>query len=362
MSKTILVVEDNEKLRKEIVEFLIMENYDAKEASDGKEGYKMALASQPHLIISDIMMPIWDGYKMYEKLRKNPLTDIIPIIFLTALTSEEKVRIGMNLGADDYLKKPISLDALLQAVESKVKLYNERKNKFDKMAIELMKHFNHELRTPLTAILGYSEIMINSNEELSSTDIKEYAKAINSSGTRLFELVKKYLLYSELETVKLENSENKNSGNALKKISLQPLFEQVIIECIPESREKDIKVNFGNSQIITVEKYIKAVIKELLENAEKYSKEGDIIRISEKDLDGKTTIEFYNEGYGLIPEKADRLQAYIQNDEEDNACNGTEIGLAIVKQVVHLFNGECYIDSKPGKYFKATLIFDKEIH
>jgi len=114
--KKILVIEDEETIRELICDQLEVEGYETIAAKNGQKGIELAIANLPDLIICDIMMPGIDGYKVLEELEKNPKTKIIPFIFLTALGTKADMRLGMNLGADDYLTKPFTGEELLEAV------------------------------------------------------------------------------------------------------------------------------------------------------------------------------------------------------------------------------------------------------
>lgn len=117
----ILVVEDEDGIRNNLVRMLRLEGYESLEASNGFKGLQIARQEAPDLILSDVMMPELDGYGLLEALRADPLTAAIPFIFLTARTDRLDRRHGMNLGADDYLGKPFSRDELLDAVTARLK-------------------------------------------------------------------------------------------------------------------------------------------------------------------------------------------------------------------------------------------------
>ena len=157
--KTILVVEDNKEIRDEICDIFKMENYNVLEASDGLEGYTTALSEMPDIIISDILMPVLDGYKMYEELKNNSLTDKIPIIFLSALASNNDIRKGMNIGADDYLTKPIIPDDLILATTNKLEKYAKFDEKVEELKMDISNALHHELRTPLNGLIGFSDYL-----------------------------------------------------------------------------------------------------------------------------------------------------------------------------------------------------------
>ncbi|TXD67238.1 response regulator transcription factor [Polaribacter glomeratus] len=117
----ILIVEDTLAIREEVCDILEMEGYVVFQAGNGRVGYEMALKKSPDLIISDILMPPLNGFQMFKKLQSDTRTMSIPLIFISAKGEKEDIRIGMNLGAEDYLCKPINIDDLVNAVKNKIK-------------------------------------------------------------------------------------------------------------------------------------------------------------------------------------------------------------------------------------------------
>ncbi|BAX78830.1 hybrid sensor histidine kinase/response regulator transcription factor [Labilibaculum antarcticum] len=128
----ILIVEDNDDLRQMIKEELSTE-FNIIEASDGKEGYEVALEEKPDLIISDILMPIQDGISMLKQIKKNPEFNNIPIFMLTAKNSSESKIECLSLGANDYIEKPFSLDFLKWKLKNTFKTRQDLKVKYSKL-------------------------------------------------------------------------------------------------------------------------------------------------------------------------------------------------------------------------------------
>jgi len=119
--KTILVIDDNNDIRENTAEILDLAGYKTFTAENGKKGVEVALKEKPSVIVCDIMMPELDGYGVLHLLRKNPATENIPFIFLTAKTERGDFRKGMEMGADDYITKPFEEIELLNAVEIRLK-------------------------------------------------------------------------------------------------------------------------------------------------------------------------------------------------------------------------------------------------
>ncbi len=117
----ILVVEDERPMRRNLVTILKMESFDVFEAEDGRKGLAAAREHRPDLIFCDITMPGLDGHGVLRELRADPKTAGIPLVFLTARGDKNDFRTGMNLGADDYLVKPVQFEELLQVIKSRLR-------------------------------------------------------------------------------------------------------------------------------------------------------------------------------------------------------------------------------------------------
>ncbi|HEY9875691.1 MAG TPA: response regulator [Candidatus Obscuribacterales bacterium] len=116
----ILLIEDEQPLREDILETLECMYFDVIGAENGLVGVQLALQHKPDLIICDIMMPKLDGYDVLKTLRQNPETSHIPFIFLSAKTEKADIQKGRDLGANDYLTKPFTIAQLSQAISAQL--------------------------------------------------------------------------------------------------------------------------------------------------------------------------------------------------------------------------------------------------
>jgi YesN/AraC family two-component response regulator len=118
--KSILIIEDEAQTRSIFLKCLEFEGFHAVGASDGTAGIALARQHVPDLVVCDIMMPDMDGYSVLSALRKSAQTALIPLIFLTAKVTMADLRRGMELGADDYLTKPCTVEQFLAAINSRL--------------------------------------------------------------------------------------------------------------------------------------------------------------------------------------------------------------------------------------------------
>lgn len=124
MKEKILIVDDEERMRKLIAAYLKKECYETFEAENGLEAVNMFKKEKVHLIILDVMMPVMDGWSACREIRK---TSNVPIIFLTAKGEDEDKLLGYELGTDNYVTKPFNMRVLLAQVKSLInRVYNEK--------------------------------------------------------------------------------------------------------------------------------------------------------------------------------------------------------------------------------------------
>ena len=126
--KKILVIEDEPAMRANLHDILELENFYPVLAANGTEGIAMAKRELPDLILCDVLMPEQDGHEVLAALRAHAATARIPFIFLTAKGERADVRAGMNLGADDYLVKPVRVDDLLEAIAARLERAQQQAN------------------------------------------------------------------------------------------------------------------------------------------------------------------------------------------------------------------------------------------
>jgi DNA-binding NarL/FixJ family response regulator len=115
--KKILIIEDEPEMRRNIAALLRYKDYEPVTAANGNIGLDLAQREKPDLILCDVTMPDLDGFAVLHALRADARLAFIPFIFLTAKGEKEDLRSGMNVGADDYLTKPVGNEDLVRAIE-----------------------------------------------------------------------------------------------------------------------------------------------------------------------------------------------------------------------------------------------------
>src|ERR1041385_6852735 len=204
--KKILVIDDEEWLREMMLLALRQRGFEVLEAENGERGIEIARKEVPDLVLCDVNMDKVDGYLTLSSLRSEPITASIPFILMTGLADQAGMRHGMELGADDYLPKPFTIEALYAAVEARLKKAKTVREEAERKLADLRDNISmmlpHEMRTPLNGILAYGEILVADRAGVAPKDIAEMGQVIYDSGKRLERLIENFLIYAQLEMLK----------------------------------------------------------------------------------------------------------------------------------------------------------------
>ncbi|WP_339654973.1 response regulator [uncultured Maribacter sp.] len=354
----ILVVEDFKSVREEICDILGFEGFDVIEARNGAEGLIKAKKELPSLIISDINMPEINGLQLLSNIREFPKTAITPFIFLTAKSQAKDLRKGMNLGADDYLIKPLNADELVNAVKNKLKKVNLINQNLDSLRYRIGQSLPHEFLTPLNSILGFSKLLIeDSRDKLDKEFVNTMALPILESGKRLHKLIENYILYSTL----LSESYSKKNNDIMVDspvVCCKEIIENTINECKDNTqRGNDIQCDIKDYTLKINKEVLAKIILELFSNCVKFSEPGNKIKFATYSANSNIVIDVFNEGLGMAPERIPLIGGFIQFDREQREQQGGGLGLSIVKLLVDKFGGKIEFNSEVKKYFQVKIFF-----
>jgi two-component system sensor histidine kinase/response regulator len=353
----VLVVEDDYHLLHGIRDILELENYAVLTATNGQQGLDV-LNNQPQppdIIISDIGMPLMDGFAFLEHVRREARWVRIPFIFLTARGEKVDRHKGSLMGADDYLTKPFEAPDLLVAVESCLKrhraLQAAAENDISDVRRKIMTIVNHEFRTPLTLIVAYAEMLKDFKaENMSMEEMMAFLNGVNSGADRLRRLVENFIF-----TIELEN------GDAAKTMAwrsrviteIRPIIEDAHRQiALPTIRPRDFMFHYEDNippfkadvQFLTI------AIRELMDNAAKFSEDHSRIQVNVGCVRDSIEIRIVDEGRGIPANELENIwKPFYQIDRDRYEDQGSGSGLAIVDGVVKLHRGTRYVESEPGR-------------
>ncbi|MGA9377677.1 MAG: response regulator [Phormidium sp.] len=350
----ILIIEDEEGIRENMLELLNGENFEAIAVENGSKGVQLAKEKHPDLIICDISMPELDGYGVLQALRSEPTTAMIPFIFLTALADKANNRKGMELGADDYITKPCRPVELLNAIDTRLKkqaaINQQQAQKLEELRSSITFSLPHELRTPLNGILGFSELLLTELDTLDPEEIKEMVEQIQTSGKRLYRLIQNFLLYAELELI-ATNAERIKALRTYQTDRVDSLIsEQATQQTKQLQREADLHLQLEDAQLNISPTRLKKVVEELVDNAGKFSVPGTPIQIVSQVKNNSFILSITDKGRGMKPEQIENLGAYMQFERKLYEQQGSGLGLVIAKRIIELHGGSLTIESIPDRH------------
>ncbi|MGF1493231.1 MAG: response regulator [Microcoleaceae cyanobacterium] len=361
--KRILVVEDEQSVREIILDMLEAEAFQAVGAENALVGIELAKENTPDLIICDVMMPGMSGYEMLERLRRDPITEVVPFIFLTARATPTDLRHGMNLGADDYLTKPFTRQELLSTIQTRIQKQETIKQKtqtqLNQLRTQIMFALPHELRTPLNGIMSYSQILLEDFTEMPVDEVEEMLTDIQHSAQRLNRLVCNFLLYTDLELLTQDPDRQQrllqgciqNPGQLIAQVS------QKVAVGYPE-RQADLRLSLCPDLMIHIdENAFRKITEELVDNALKFSVAGQPIQILSQTVDHQYCLSCVDQGRGMTRQQIAELGAYQQFDRSQYEQQGAGLGLAIVQRLVDLNNGKFMMESAPAQGTAVKVFF-----
>ncbi|MEH2161150.1 MAG: hybrid sensor histidine kinase/response regulator [Nostoc sp.] len=345
-------IQDNLILVQTILE---SEGYKIDLASDGIKALRQVEQSPPDLILLDVMMPGIDGYEVTRRIRQNPAISYIPILLITAF-HESSVVEGLDVGADDFIRKPFDTDELLARVRSLLRLKHslDEQQKMARQREDFVSRLTHDLRTPLVA----ADRMLNLFEMETfckiPPEMKQAIAVMIRSNQNLMDMVNTLLEVYRFEA-------GKKTLN-WEECNLREISQEVVDELSPLTIEKGLTLTIDTSKLDSVSKNaavimgdrleLRRVVNNLIANAIKFTDTGGItIRIFETSPhpgnQDSVTIEVEDTGYGIAPE--DRATIFERFRQGKHKRSGSGLGLHLSHRIVEGHAGTINVASEVGK-------------
>lgn len=359
----ILVAEDDPSMREGICDTLELEGYQVRAAANGQEALAAMQEMTPDLIISDIMMPEMDGYQFYQAVREQEVWLSIPFIFLTAKDQHQDIRLGRQLGADDYLTKPFDPEDLVIAVQSKLRRAEQLELKMrsrieqlreqlvrsERMATigQLAAEFAHEIKNPLTAISMYAEFAQRDLSEVDPALADDMEQIIHQS-ERIARLAKSLLTFSRQTPQLLEGV---NLARLIDRVleTIQFRLGDIVVDKQYEPDLPLIQADASQIEQVLMNLIVNAI--QAMPNGGRLSLKTARIPDEQAPLVSATIIDT---GCGIQPEHVSQLfQPYFTTKQAE----GTGLGLYVCKNIVEQHHGSIEMSSQVdvGTTFTLTL-------
>ncbi len=404
----ILIVEDSPTQAAYLCSILERQGYRLTVVGNGREALAALDGEMPDLIISDVIMPVMDGYELCSRIKADPGRREIPVILLTSLAEPQDVIRGLECGADNFITKPYTEEHLLSRIEQ-MQLDPDRtesgqthpgleilfagkkfaitagrrqilnlllstyeaaiqKNQELRRAQDELNELNarlaatnqeleafsytvsHDLRAPLTGITGYSEVLLALGAEKLDEQSTNYVRHIFRAAQRMDHLINTLLEFSRLTRTEPNREE----------VDLSRLAQKIAVEL--KLNEPGRRVQFVVAGGITANgdaRLLRVIMENLLGNAWKYTGKREEARIEFGATESGGTPVFFvrDNGAGFDRAGADRLFTPFQRLHDSEEFEGHGIGLATVQRIIQRHGGRVWAEGEPdrGATFYFTL-------
>ncbi len=352
MHSTILIVDDVPENISTLFHFLDINNFEVLVARDGESAIELIEYERPDLILLDVMMPGIDGFETCRRLKKNPSSREIPVIFMTALADTlDKVK-GFKIGAVDYITKPIQQQEVLARINTHVTIYKlrqqlEAKNK----ELEAFSYtVAHDLKNPIHDLISMSDLLKTVYSDDLNIQGKECLEHILKSSYKMVDIINALLLLANVST----------QGVNLTTVDMKEVIyraEQRLATMIEQYNAKII-IHDNFPTIISYEPWLEEVWVNYLTNAIKYGGAAPCVEIGASQEAEKICFWIRDNGLGLDKQAMTKLFTPFTRLHQASVEEGHGLGLSIVQRIIEKLGGEVGVESELGKgsrfYFRLT--------
>jgi len=332
-------------------------------ASSGERAIALARTEQPDLILLDVMMPGIDGWQTCRRLKSQPETAEIPVIFVTARDRSDDVSKGFEVGGIDYITKPIEPMELAARVRSAIftkRLQDELRrtnvdlHRLEQSRKELIGMLGHDIRNLANSVVAFMQLVRMGQLEPGRHEFDELLRLSESNISELLRMVNALLDVYKMEEGKLEAMPQV--------IGLAALAERSLAQVAPEALAKGIELDTtlpADASVFVDDALIVRVLTNLLANAVKHTPSGGKVRIEsapDESLERSVVVRVVDTGPGISENDAPHIfDRFYQG--AGRSRGGTGLGLAFCKLAVELHGGTISVANpgKPGAVVQFTL-------
>lgn len=343
MERTILVVDDEERLARSLAELLRGEGYEVDWAIGGRAGIAALDAKAYRLLITDLRMPEVDGFQLIDHVSRHHHGTAV--IVITGHATTQSAIDAIHLRVADYLTKPFEFDFLLASIE---KVFAQIEA--EELREDMVRMISHDIKVPLNSIMGFAQFLIDRNTGQPSARAAEFADKIAVNSQRILALLDNYLTQARAEVGRLEVMPQAFSlaetlDEATKMIASDFQRKHIDFVCEPPP---EIDFWAGDEHLVF------RAISNLLSNAAKYTPEGGKCRVrlareTRPELGPVNVVIVENTGPGIAEDEIGNVFKRWHRTRESRGQEGSGMGLYVVWHVARAHGGLAECESRPGE-------------
>ncbi len=359
----VLIVDDKLENLQVLEKNLSRREVDVSSATSGRQAFELVETDLPDLILLDISMPEMNGYEVCKKLKENPDTKDIPIIFITARALPEDIIKGFEAGAVDYVTKPFYSSELISRVFTHLEL--KRSRDIIKKQNEELKYLNdskdkffsiiaHDMMNPFTILMGFSNILHMKYDVMSDAKRKESISVLKSTCERVVNFLENLLKWGRVQLNKVECDPQK--------ISLDKIFDDNILLLKQNADQKNIAINSkisGDCYAYADHEMVSLVVRNLISNALKFTRAGGAVSVEAQTKENAVEVKISDNGIGINETDMNKIFRIDGHHTTVGTANerGTGLGLILCREFIEKNGGKISVESEQdkGSTFTFTL-------
>lgn len=347
-SRLIHVIDDDAMLGAALTAGLEAHGYRTTFSSAADTGWTAAHQLPPDLILCDINMPRKNGHWLLQELRKDGQLGNCPFVFMTGNPMYAQPRTGMDLGADDFLLKPFTIETLVSCVAARLRrqeLVRQGENELvNHLRESLRRGLPHEFFTPLTGIIGYAELLQEDGDTLSAEAQREAVDSILRSGLRLRRTLRNYLY-----TLDRLTPDSATPFPVLSAQAVAQLIQQGTSIAVERHRRRaDLAIKIEGETLESGSHDLSLVVEELVDNACSFSRAGTPITVRARRAGPMYEITVSDEGRGMTHAQIRELGRFRQFERSKHEQQGLGLGVFLVQQAARRLGGKLEYESGRG--------------
>ena len=349
----ILIVDDTPDNLRLLSAILSRHQLSVRKALTGQWAITAAQAAPPDLILLDIKMPEMSGYEVCQRLKADPVTQAVPVIFISALDDAiDKVK-AFAAGGADYITKPFQEAEVLARIAYQLELrrlqrqlvdQNQELQRSNRELEQFASVVSHDLQQPLQSILGYAKLIAMAYPAIQQSPAQPYLENITAAGDRMGQMIQDWLTYAQVGQSQPERAPL--DGNLL--------LQQALLNLRVAIAEAGAELTYGElPTVLGSAGQLVQLLQNLIGNALKFIPQGTVpqirLTVEVEEEGGGWRFGVHDNGIGIAPEHLGQIFQAFHRLHDAQTYTGSGIGLATCQKIVECHGGRIWVESQLGQ-------------